>query len=37
MKYADINLAKTADVLIVTWMIQFSVSTNDVVLVIFDE
>ena len=34
--YSDLNLSKSAIVLILTWMVRFSISTNDGVLVTFD-
>ena len=37
LRYSDENLSKSSIVLIVTWMVRFSVSTNDGVLVTFEE
>ena len=34
--YTNINYSKSAIVLILTWMVRFSVSTNDGTLVSFD-
>ena len=37
LEYTDRNLSKSANVLIVTWMVRLSVSSNDGVFVTFDE
>ena len=37
LEYTDRNLSKSANVLIVTWMVRLSVSSNDGVFVISDE